>query len=415
MKSSVCKDQIQNYLEKMQRIQTLFLDFIENQVDYMNNFEDIINFVEKELTSTNIHDLKLVLHLLTSISSNHYQSENIFKKIEQILNFFKEKIQQNLSNAEIYEIFKNDKRILLFLIEEKILTIDKTIYKQMCKKNCFKNNYLHYFYPEIKEFIEPELRNKFTNELPDDFYEKRRKGENDSYICELIRNDLIDDFIVFVNKNNLSLDLIMNQSIYETNSILNDFELQHSYIEYAAFYGSIRIFKYLLINHVEMKESLWLYAIHGRNAEIIHLVDENCIIKTENYYTECFIESIKCHHNNIAEYIKNNFLNDIDKFDIIASCLKYYNFAFIDCELIKNSFYYLCHYDYYQFVKLLVKNDKIDINQIKNIFIQFFQIIEFQFNYNNKTVLIDAIERENVEIIKLLLENEKLDVNLFCI
>ena len=38
-----------------------------------------------------------------------------------------------------------------------------------------------------------------------DYDEKRQKGENDSYICTLIRNDLIDEFIVHVNKTNISL------------------------------------------------------------------------------------------------------------------------------------------------------------------------------------------------------------------
>lgn len=30
---------------------------------------------------------------------------------------------------------------------------------------------------------------KIKNEVPENFYEKRKTGENDSYICEMIRND----------------------------------------------------------------------------------------------------------------------------------------------------------------------------------------------------------------------------------
>ncbi len=31
-------------------------------------------------------------------------------------------------------------------------------------------------------------------DIPDDFYEKRKKGEDDKYICQLIKNDNINEF-----------------------------------------------------------------------------------------------------------------------------------------------------------------------------------------------------------------------------
>ena len=43
-------------------------------------------------------------------------------------------------------------------------------------------------------------------------------------------------------------------------------------IEYATFYGSIQIFKYLLNNNVGLTESLWMYAVHGQNSEIIDIM-----------------------------------------------------------------------------------------------------------------------------------------------
>lgn len=50
-----------------------------------------------------------------------------------------------------------------------------------------------------------------------------------------------------------------------------------SIIEYASFFGSIQIFQYLIMNKVELKPSLWLYAIHSQNAELISLLEENKI------------------------------------------------------------------------------------------------------------------------------------------
>ena len=38
------------------------------------------------------------------------------------------------------------------------------------------------------------------DEIPELYEEKRRKGENDSYICELIRTDNVGDFTINTTK-----------------------------------------------------------------------------------------------------------------------------------------------------------------------------------------------------------------------
>ena len=51
-----------------------------------------------------------------------------------------------------------------------------------------KANYLDYFYPEIKGFNKKIIYKK----LPSDFENKRKIGENDDNICQIIRNDSIE-------------------------------------------------------------------------------------------------------------------------------------------------------------------------------------------------------------------------------
>lgn len=41
---------------------------------------------------------------------------------------------------------------------------------------------------------------------------------------------------------------------------------------------------------------IWIYAVHTNNAEIIRFLEENKVS-----------HSIKCHHNSISNYIKDNF------------------------------------------------------------------------------------------------------------
>ena len=163
---------------------------------------------------------------------------------------------------------------------------------------------------KIQKQIESEILNEFGEDIIS-FEEKCRIGENDSYICKLIRKDLLDDFIVYVNEKNYQLDSTIKPSIYETNDFLLQFNIEMTLIEYAAFFGSIKIFNYLRLNKISMTPSIWNYAIHGNNAEIIQILEENQIeLPEEKSYKQLLEESIKCHHNEIAYYIQNSYLEN---------------------------------------------------------------------------------------------------------
>lgn len=134
---------------------------------------------------------------------------------------------------------------------------------------------------EFNELFEPCFNHNIIQD--ESFEENRRKGENDSYICQLIRNDSIEEFVSYTNRMNYSLTKsIIPSSIFETNSFL--INKTTSLIKYAAFFGSIQIFQYLLLNGVELRPKLWLYAIYGRNAEIIHLIEVNHVQPNDEKY-----------------------------------------------------------------------------------------------------------------------------------
>ena len=136
-----------------------------------------------------------------------------------------------------------------------------------------------YLYPKIKEFIDEKLQKQIEelilqkySETISSFEEKCQIGENDSYICSLIRSDSVEEFISYVNRTNLSLLTKIKPSFYETNSFLIDKE--PTLIEYASFFGSIQIIQYLKYNKVPLTSSLRLYAIHSNNPELIHFLEE---------------------------------------------------------------------------------------------------------------------------------------------
>lgn len=61
---------------------------------------------------------------------------------------------------------------------------------------------------------------------------------------------------------------------------------------------------------------------------MIHILEENL---TNDKYKNHFVELIKCHHNDVANYFKDNYvkIQENKLHDIFIKGLTYFNFAFI--------------------------------------------------------------------------------------
>lgn len=81
-------------------------------------------------------------------------------------------------------------------------------------------------------------------------------------------------------------------------------------------------FNYLKINKAKIPDSTWLYAIHGKNDEIIQFLQKKKNVKIKNFKTfQCYLEWIKCHHDDIV----NAFQNIIQKSSsVLKSIFKIY-------------------------------------------------------------------------------------------
>ena len=105
-----------------------------------------------------------------------------------------------------------------------------------------------------------------------------------------------------------------------------------SIIEYAAFCVSIQIFQYLLTNDAKYEHSIWLYGIHSNNPEIINLIESSQFNSPDFKFLVCLKEAIKCHNNNIADYIMNNFTVSVDDSEfgenVDAYGIHYHNYVF---------------------------------------------------------------------------------------
>ena len=359
---------IQSYLKNIEDFQKCLLEYLDNEIsesEYLN----LINFFQDQIINSKIQEAKETLQLLLNIINNHHRTPNFWSKIDKFLLNFKDSLKQTLSNFEIFDIFKSNKRILLFLIKESIISFDQQIINIINDSEYWNSGYIKYFIIESKPFISDKLYDEIKEELNDkdfkNFEENRKIGENNSKICTLIRQDSIDEFVEYVSRTNLPISGTIKQSIFETNSFLLNRDV--SLIEYAAFFGSIQIFQYLRFNKVEMKPSLWLFAIHGRNPELIHLIEENQIEPMYNNYKNLLEVSIKCYSNDIAAYIQNNYIdiNSENNFMLINLHFKYRNYEFLPKDLNEPYIlFFLCKYNYaFLLNQVLKSNNKLNINQ----------------------------------------------------
>lgn len=99
--------------------------------------------------------------------------------MKKIILLIKEEIVSKYSKSEIFRIFKNNKRILLFLIKENILIFDEFIIKKIIKDIYAKRCYPQYFSLEMKPFLNEEWllnslngKNKLLEQIKKEIPEK---------------------------------------------------------------------------------------------------------------------------------------------------------------------------------------------------------------------------------------------------
>lgn len=383
-------EQNTKYFIQMNEIHNLIIIYFDKMGENESEFQTFISYIQDHKIDSDKQKFKSILYLISKFSMHHHRSKDFFEKIDKILIFYKSTINQNFSNNDIFHIFKSNKRVLLSLFEHGIMTPDSSIAYLISHCKFEKRKYHEYFYPEFKEFL--SIKNELYESNPEEFLKLRKIGENEDHVCQLIRNDSLEEFISYTEKNKVSLTTHLKTSIFETNNYL--LKRQPSLIQYSAFFGSFHIFNYLLKkindefieddfdnaycyddNYDEYHDNLmWLYSIHGCNLLIMQKLKKNEYKTKNNSYFECFIESIKCHHFEISKSLQKNIKNDFT-----SVCLKYYNFCFLPnnfIAILDDYFFDFCKNDYSLIVDNFIKTKKVSLNEAK-IF-NLFSLILFQ-------------------------------------
>ena len=374
---------VEEYINQKKELQQNFLTYLDSTEDSEDEYEELLLMINNQNIHGNRYELELFLRFIMKVTKYYHRSKEFFSKLEKILLTFKDDLSHYFTNAELFNICKSNKRIILFLLEEKLITPGNI---QIPNLNYKYRNYYQYFSPEF---------DKNQNNDNDQFFKNRKIGENDDYVSQLIREDQVQEFIAYATKYTLKLDKTIEHSIFETNNYL--INKSPTLIEYATFFGSIQILRYLSMNNVNLTPSLWNYAVHSNSPEVIHFLEENEVEPINKDYINLIKESIKCNHNSIANYFIDKFFDFQDKSndeDYSVLSIKYYNFSFFPEDLTKVVYFNsLCRYQYAYLVDIITSDPNFDV--------------DFDICFNI------LIHKKNLEIPTILLKNRKIKVEKY--
>lgn len=135
------------------------------------------------------------------------------------------------------------------------------------------------------------------------------KGSNPDKIFQSIKNDDLDSFSQLTNEdtNNSKYRKKITTTIYERSSDLVDMNIR--YIDLCAFFGSEKIFNFILMNEsqkIEIKSNTMLMAVCGGNSSIIHQCSEMVIFNPE-LVRNCILKAIQYNHNEVFEWLVETY------------------------------------------------------------------------------------------------------------
>lgn len=142
------KINVNDFLDLMKQIQRNLLDFLDNEEESDEDYRKLLMIFDNLKILDDKHTLNLLLHLISRISNNHHRGADFFNKIDKILQHFKESIKKFYSNYELFNIFKDNKRILLLLIEGNLFILDEKIVKYITIGKYKEQKFPQYFAPE---------------------------------------------------------------------------------------------------------------------------------------------------------------------------------------------------------------------------------------------------------------------------
>lgn len=365
-----------------------------------------ISQIPEKFLSSKKEFMKLITTIQTALFT-HYSYYDLYEKlIEQLFPY----IKKFFTSDEIY-YFSILNKIKLFFYKNGLINIDTIIHKAKAFRTV-SFIFAYEIYQERREDFNYIFGSKesFLKEVNfpnfESFLEFRDKWTNNDPITISIREDDADKLREIISKNNLNYDLEIPYSLFEDISCFFKKKSMPKMIDYAAFYGSVNVFKYLLMNDSKITEKTLEFAVYGGSYEIIHILES-----AKCPYSDALEASIRVHNNELYDYFINSVGLQHTKKTIIRAVLNY-NIKVIK-EILQDETLYdmipsISNHIGSSILGITISQDFPDLTEM------FANIKGFDLNKpqeSSYTYLMDSCFSKNIDIIKFFVEEIKVDIN----
>lgn len=336
VKNFIIESQWSKTKEGVQELADFILQVVDSDLLLHQHLIEMLIQIESESNEQN--QLKLLIpiivkKLMNSFGKNIQNCSFIYLMKKQGF-ISKEKFEKKLmKELNTYKIIKDKKNDL----ETDDQNINDTFFKysessEIISAILTKTAILIWFLPEIieiKNLKNPDLLLRFGHSVDSfvkyyfykiDLYKKMRdRGEPDDQLTLALRRDDLDELQSLINNDHSNVkERTVPYNIYEE-FVPNG---KTNYLNYSAAYGSIRCFKYLLLNHIKVDEHTFKFAIYGGNFEIINITDQkiNCDdvdITVNDADNKPIMENI----DNLNDDYVINFINEVASNQQFVYCI----------------------------------------------------------------------------------------------
>ncbi|OHT15814.1 hypothetical protein TRFO_42289 [Tritrichomonas foetus] len=321
-------------ISTLAHLQSITERYLSEEEENQSEFEELLSFIDENNIMSNRNTLLAFSSYISHMSLvRSHMKNDIQKRVLKIIDtlFTKYHLNEHFEQITIFNVFNKNKNTLLYLHQHQKINI-VNLFSRL--SYAMKRKIVNYFLPEMKaakvdidDYIKDNqyIKTHGMKQVEKNKYSRYMKDRNGCHsedpVAQLIRNDDIDEFIKYITNEGIEINSTIESSGFEINDDLNQ---SLSLIEYASAFGSVKIFKYLLLNTTELSSSLLRYAIIGENSEIITLLEE----KNFEYDMECLCIALK-YHTKLSYYTDKIPL----EIDLVPKYLQNYNF-----DLLQNKY-----------------------------------------------------------------------------
>lgn len=424
-----------NKIKSYTEIQNHLIDLKPNASE--DEIQGLINQIPENFLKQK-NDLLMICQLFA-----HYAKFTSYRIRGNAIKLF-EKIKdpmKNLLGDESYflnKIFNGFYYFKLIMYEDRLITIDDII-KTILRRNSSPE--AEYFLPEIikerPEIFENDIKFLIKSPYSKDYLEKLNTNRqkhikwirsscdfNDSLYQEIetnqlrlsIKTDDIDTFQKIFSSSNLSIDSQIEESIFDNYLPCPQ---KINLIELVINYDSIKIFKFLIMNSINISEDLNFLLVSLHNNEIIHIIES---LLPEQFASYSIFSAIGCWNVEFHEYLINT-----TSFDYLEKSEVSNNFDQTTLKLIYTT---VCSCNFIFFndylLPFLRQNSRFVNNNFNEIVIvsmpdyscfffnEYLNDPRFNINYcdaGKTSILTQSIIEENSKATKILFQNENLDIS----